>query len=204
MEDIDESFHNYVRQWLYDVMETHVFVYFDSGYLSASQVVPLSPCSQLTYFIREELGHVFTVEGFHDEVSFGTVHENVDETILMLFHCLYMPRILNDPRWNPKIKQTLFNDMHSFMSLLTDVNSKIGSMVVLYVPNEGHDLSVEEAVLDKPLIKRYENVLTYWMMQIQLCLNDMRNINQSSLPCPADEYDFWVYKCEKFFFEKLF
>lgn len=184
-------------------METQLFVYFDNGYLCASSGVPTGPVSQLTYFIREEVMHVFTVDGFHDEVTFGTIHENVDETILMLLNCIYIPRILKDNRWTEHIRQTLFNEMHSFMAMLTDVNSKIGSMVILYVPNEGHDLSVEEAVLDKQLIKRYETVVSYWISQIQLCINDMRSLNQNTLPCPSDEYDFWVYKCE-FYSQKLF
>lgn len=177
-------------------MEIYIFVYFDGGLLSASAAVPTSVVSQLTYFIREEPGHVFSLDGFHDEISFGTVHENVEETLLMLFHCIYLPRILNDTRWDDKIKQKLFNDLHSFMAHLTDINSKIGSMVVLYVPDEGHHLTVEEAVLDKALIKRLENVVSYWISQIQLCLNDMKYLNPTTLPCPSDEYDFWVYKCE--------
>lgn len=194
--DIHDSFREYVKKWFLDVMETQLYVYFDNGFLCASPSIPASPVSQLTYFIREELGHVFTLDGFHDEVMFGTITEDVDETVLMLFHCVYIPRILNDSRWNEQIKQKLFNEMHSFMSLLTDINSKIGSMVILYVPNEGLNLTVEEAVLDKPLIKRYENVISYWISQIQLCMNDMKSLNQASLPCPADEYDFWVYKCK--------
>ncbi|KAG5676022.1 hypothetical protein PVAND_005877 [Polypedilum vanderplanki] len=197
-DDIDESFNVCVKKWLYDTMETHVFVYFDNGYLSASAAVPTCPVSQLTYFIREEVMHVFKVESFHDEVTFGTIHENIDETMLMLLHTIYIPRILKDKRWTEQIRQRLFNDMHSLMALLTDINSKIGSMVILYVPNEGHNMSIERVVCDKPLLKRYENVLNYWISQIQLCINDMKNINQNILPCPSDEYDFWVYKFEVF------
>jgi dynein heavy chain, axonemal len=138
---------------------------------------------------------VFTVDRFHDEITFGTINENVDETIIMLFKCIYIPRIFEEFRDNFKVRQNLFNDTHSFMSQLTDFNSKIGSMVILYVPNEGHDLAVEEAVLDKMLVKRLENVVSFWISQIQLCINDMKYMNPTSLPCPADEYDFWVYKC---------
>lgn len=184
-------------------METFVFVYFDAGLLSASAAVPTIPVSQLTYFLREEPGHVFTIDGFHDEITFGTLSENIDESILTLFNCIYIPRILKDNRWDDKIKQILFNDLHSFMSALTDINSKFGSMVVLYVPDESHELSVDEAVHDKALLKRLENVVSYWISQIQLCLNDMKYLNPITLPCPGDEYDFWVYKCKMEFFKKL-
>lgn len=195
-DDIAESFTENVTKWLMDVLETTLFVYFDRGFLCASPGCPTSPVTQLTYFIREEQGHVFSVDGFHDEISFGNFHENVEETILALMNCIYAPLILKDKRWDENVRMKLFNELHSFMAHLTDVNSKIGSMVVLYVPNEGHQLSVEEAVLDKSLVKRYENVIIYWISQIRLCLNDMENIVQFELACPADEYDFWVYKCE--------
>ena len=179
-----------------DVLETTLFVYFDHGYLSASPSCPTSTVTQLTYFIRDEPGHVFSIDGFHDEISFGTFNENVEETILALMNCIYAPLILKDKRWDENVRMKLFNELHSFMAHLTDVNSKIGSMVVLYIPNEGHQMTVEEAVLDKSLIKRYENVVIYWISQIRLCLNDMENIVQFELACPADEYDFWVYKCD--------
>lgn len=194
-DDIGESYVENTTKWLMDVLETHLFVYFDAGFLCASPMCPTNPVNQVTYFIRDSPGHVFSIEGFHDEISFGTFHENVEETILYLMSTIYAPLILKDDRWDDHVKMKLFTDLHSFMAHLTDVNSKIGSMVVLYVPNEGHDLSVEAAVLDKSLVKRYENVVIYWISQIRLCLNDMDNV-QHDLACPSDEYDFWVYKCE--------
>jgi hypothetical protein len=165
--------------------------------------MPVNPVYDLTYFVRDELGMVFTVEGFHDEVTFGTIHENVEETILTLMNRLYAPKILKDKRWDENVKANLFVGLHSFLAFLTDINSKIGSMVVLYIPNEGHDLSVEEAVLDKQLVKRLESIVIYWITQIRLCLNDMENLMQNELTCASDEYEFWIYKRKLFFFEIL-
>jgi len=195
-EDIGESFTEEVKKFLLDVSVAFLFVYFDCGFLSAGCGVPTSPVSQLTYFIRDDIGHVFTVDGFHDEITFGTIHENVEETILTLLHNIYAPYILKHQKWDEEIKLELFTGLHSFMAYLTDINSKIGSMVVLYVPNESHDMTVDDAVLDKPLLKRLENVVIYWIAQIRLCLNDMENLVQNELACPSDEYDFWVYKCK--------
>lgn len=194
-DDINDSYLENTTNWLMDVLETTLFVYFDQGFLCASPACPISPVTQLTYFIREEPGHVFSLERFHDEITFGTFQENVEETILALMNCIYAPLILKDKRWDENVRMKLFNELHSFMAHLTDVNSKIGSMVVLYVPNEGHEMPVEEAVLDKALVKRYESVIIYWISQIRLCLNDMDNC-MSGLACPSDEYDFWVYKCK--------
>ena len=145
------------------------------------------------YFIREP-GLIFTVENFHDEVQFGNIHENVEETLLVILNQVYAPMILKDERWDDTIRVNLFVSLHEFLAYLTDINSKIGSMVVLYVPNEGHDLTIDEAILNKPLIKRLESVVIYWVSQIRLCLNDMENQVQNELACPSDEYDFWVYK----------
>lgn len=194
-DDLSESYIENATKWLMDVMESTLFVYFDRGYLSASASCPTNPVTQVTYFIREELGHVFSFDGFHDEITFGTFHENVEETILHLMTSIYGPLILKDKRWDDNVRMRLFNELHSFMAHLTDINSKIGSMVILYVPNEGHEMTVEVAVLDKQLVKRYENILVYWISQIRLCLSDMENV-QHELACPSDEYDFWVYKCE--------
>jgi hypothetical protein len=194
-DDISDFYTEYATRWLMDVLETTLFVYFDQGLLCASASCPTCPVNNVTYFIREDPGHVFTISGFHDEITFGTFHENVEETILYLMNTIYAPLILRDKRWSENVKMKLFNELHSFMAHLTDVNSKIGSFVILYVPNEGHNLQVEEAVLDKALVKRYENVVIYWICQIRLCLNDMDNV-QYDLACPSDEYDFWVYKCD--------
>ncbi|CRK93545.1 CLUMA_CG007078, isoform A [Clunio marinus] len=194
-DDISESFTENATKWLMDVMETTLFVYFDRGYLCASSGVPTCTVNQITYFIRDEPLHVFSIEGFHDEISFGTFHENVEETILALINCIYGPLILQDKRWDDNVKMRLFSELHSFMAHLTDVNAKIGSMVLLYVPNEGHNLTVDEAVLSKSLVKRLESVLVYWISQIQLCLNDMENFVHG-LACPSEEYEFWVYKYE--------
>lgn len=198
-EDISDTFTENTTKWLMDVLESTLFVYFDHGYLCASPGCPTAPVTYITYFIRDEPGHVFSFEGFHDEISFGTFHENVEETILVLMNCMYAPLILKDKRWDENVRMKLFTELHSFMAHLTDVNSKIGSMVVLFVPNEGHDMAVEDAVLDKSMVKRFENVIIYWISQIRLCLNDMENIVQFELSCPGDEYDFWVYKCKEFY-----
>lgn len=194
-EEISESYIDNATKWLMDVLETTLFVYFDQGYLCASAACPTNPVTQMTYLIRDDPGHVFSIDGFHDEISFGTMHENCEETVLALINNIYAPLILKDKRWDENARMRFFNELHSFMAHLTDVNSKIGSMVVLYVPKEGHELTVEEAVLDKALVKRYENVIIYWISQIRLCLNDMDN-KVYGLACPADEYDFFVYKCE--------
>lgn len=195
-EDVTEKFNHVLKEWILNVNEKFLFIYYDGLHLTASYSAPINPVYDLTYFIRDEIGMVFTVSNFHDEVTFGTVHENVEETMLHLVSRVYAPLILNDPRWSEHIKATLFTELHSFLAFLTDLNSKLGSMVVLYIPNESHDKTVGEAVEDKPLIKRLESIVIYWMTQIRLCLNDVENLIQNELTCASDEYEFWIYKHE--------
>lgn len=195
-DEIDDSFTEKATQWLMDVMATTLFVYFEQGMLKASSTCPSSVVSCLTYFLREESGHIFSIENFHEEIFFGTINENVEETILAVMSTMYAPLILKDTRWDENVKMRLFNDLNNFLCVLTDINSKMGSFVILFVPQEGNDLTVDEAILDKGLIKRYENVLIHWISQIRMCLNDMENSTQFELACPLDEHDFWVYKFE--------
>lgn len=194
-EEISELFVQNVHKWLHNIDEPTLFVYFDQGLLSAALGCPLSPVSNITYFIREQPGHKFTAEGFHEEVSFGTLDENVDETMLHLMNKMFAPVILKDERWSDDVKSKLFQELHSYISNLTDVSSKIGDTVILYVPNEGHDLTVKQATKDKGLVKRYESVLIYWASQIRSCMTEMEDLHQE-LKTPEEECDFWVYKCK--------
>lgn len=200
--DVTSTFNDVVKDWLLDVNEQILYVFYDGVLLSAAYRVPTTPVSGMHYFIREQ-GRIFTVENFHDEVQFGNMHENVEETLLVMLNHVYAPMILKDHRFDESVQATLFVGLHEFLAYLTDINSKIGSMVVLYVPNESHDMTAEEAVKNKPLVKRLESVVIYWISQIRLCLNDMENQVQNELACPSDEYDFWVYKREFFFIKKL-
>lgn len=63
-DDIGISFMENVTNWLLNVTETILFVYFDCGFLCASPQVPASPVNSLTYFIREEPCFVFSVSSF--------------------------------------------------------------------------------------------------------------------------------------------
>lgn len=46
--------------------------------------------------------------------------------------------------------------MHTFLANLTDLHYKMQGLSVLYIPQEGLNLSVEEVNRDKELVKRLE------------------------------------------------
>lgn len=70
----------------------------------------------------------------------------------------------------------------------------MSGLSVIYIPNEGVHLSVEEAASDHDLIKRLENVVAHWIKQIETGLGDVLSSTQNDLSCLKDEYEFWVYR----------
>lgn len=70
-------------------------------------------------------------------------------------------------------------------------------LTVIYIPNEGANLSLDEAAKDKDLVKRLEGVVVHWTKQIKMCLGDQKQSAPNELLRPVDEYDFWIYRCKK-------
>lgn len=56
-------------------------IYFDDDVLTATIGFPTCPVYDLTYFLREP-NMIFTVQDFHDDVTFGTINTNVDGSLL--------------------------------------------------------------------------------------------------------------------------
>jgi dynein heavy chain len=46
--------------------------------------------------------------------------------------------------------------LHTFLGYLTDLHYKLQGLTVLYIPQEGLNLSAEEASKDKDLVRRLE------------------------------------------------
>lgn len=191
--EITKEFTEVTEKWIKNILQATLFVFFDQGLLSASIGCPTVPVNQLTYFVRANPEQIFTVEGFHDEFTFGTFHDNPDEAMLQIMQKIYAPLILQDQRWAEDVKANLLSDLHEFMANLTDVSAKIGSMIYFYIPNEGHNLTVNEAALDKPLVKRYEAVAKYWITQIQSSLGDLE-AEYIKVKSFQEEFDFWERK----------
>lgn len=82
------------------------------------------------------------------------------------------------------------------MAKLTDLHHKLLGLTVIYIPNEGSNLTIDQAASDKDLVKRLEGVVVHWTRQIRMCLGDQEQSSPNELLCPKDEYDFWIYRCE--------
>lgn len=79
--------------------------------------------------------------------------------------------------------------------MLTDLRYKLLGLTVMYIPRDGCDLTISEAVSDKELVKRLEQVVVGWTRQIKTSLGDQDQTTPRELLCPRDEYEFWVYRC---------
>lgn len=93
--------------------------------------------------------------------------------------------------------------MYTFLSKLTDLNYRLYGLTVIFVPNQGLDVSVEIASKDKDLVKRFEGLVVYWTRQIRTGLQDQDQNTSENLFCPMDEFEFWIYRCEPSIFLSL-
>jgi dynein heavy chain, axonemal len=183
-----------VEHWLEELSERLLIIYFVGNTLTASVTFPLKPVSDMCYFMRN-LKHTFSVENFHDEVTFGTLGEDLEGTLLQMTNDVIVPLLLDKP-WPESIKTTFFEAMHSFLGNLTQIHYKLSGLTILYIPREKVDPSAPRK--NSLLVKRLENVVAQWTSQIRMCLNDTEQTMPEEILCLTDEYDFWNYK-SKFF-----
>ncbi|GAB0089100.1 Dynein heavy chain [Sergentomyia squamirostris] len=184
-----------IRKWFIDVKDLVLLIYYDGNALSASLGFPAVPALDFMYFLRLP-GQIFTVDGFHDDVQFGTMHD-IDGTMLTLLEIVFAPIFFNYGPWSESVKSATLESIHSFLASVSHLHYKMAGLTVLYIPSEGMHLSPLEALKDLRLLKRLEAVATHWMTQIRTALADTDQIDYDAV-CPSDEYDFWLYRHETF------
>lgn len=184
-----------IKQWLLNVNELMLTIYYDDDILTASLSLPDNPVYDLTYFLRLP-NHIFTVDEFHDDVIFGTIHEDIDGTLLAILEKIYTPIFFKTENCCHGDVGTLCSEIHSFLTFLTELHYKMSGLTVLYMPREGMDVEAEEAACNPALLKRLETVATSWINSIENCLSDREQLVPNELLCPTDEYEFWTYRCK--------
>lgn len=194
-DDFTTNIINQIKNWLIDVTELMLLVFYDGTILHAVNAFPLSPVSDICYFMRNP-NFIFTVDNFHDEIIFGTVTGDVEGAILHVMEAVYAPAFSETEEWIENIKGNVQSNVHMFMSYLTDLHYKMSGLTRLYVPYETSTKSVDDCAKDKWLVKRLESVVLFWTQKIRICLADNDQLVPHEITCPADEYNFWVYKCE--------
>lgn len=184
-----------IKSWLLRTDELMLSIFYDDDTLCACLAMPLVPVYDLTYFLRKP-HQIFTVDGIHDEIIFGTIHEDIDGSLLTILTNVYSPIFFASTNLAETVKSNLAAALHKFLTFLTELHYKMGGISVLYMPTEPSLNDVDSAIRDLELIKRLETVAQHWTNSIWKTLKDKTQLVPQTLLCPPDEYDFWTYRCE--------
>lgn len=87
-----------IEEWLLDPKALVLTIYFRGDHLKADMAFPLVPVFDLTYFLRPP-DFVFTVDNFHDEVTFGTFVDSVEENVMNMLELVYAPYFFAVNAW---------------------------------------------------------------------------------------------------------
>ncbi|XP_055614555.1 dynein axonemal heavy chain 2, partial [Uranotaenia lowii] len=194
--DFSEDVAEIVKLWLTDANNPLLFIFYDGDILSASLTYPQYPFNDLMYFMRQPDQLFNETDRFHDDIMFGTIHSDIEGTLLVLLEQVYGPLILSNTEWSDNVKGHIVGGYNTFMSYLTDLHYKLSGFTLLYVPREGDNSPVQEVVLNRTVIKRLEAVVIDWTGQIRSTLSDTQHFVPDDLICPSDEYNFWIYRHE--------
>lgn len=191
-----------IRKWLLDTDHLMLTIFYDGDKLTACLAFPLAPIFDLSYFLRDP-NHIFTVDGFHDEITFGRLNEDIDGTMLSVLSEMYAPIFFGSNEMSKSVKGQFCGALNAFLSYLTGLHFKMSGITVLYIPTEALIVDVENAVEDSDLIKRLEALAVNWIGSIRQCLNDKELLVPHELMCPPDHYDFFTYRCEYFHLKRI-
>ncbi|XP_031626211.1 dynein heavy chain 2, axonemal [Contarinia nasturtii] len=185
-----------IQTWFMDTNHLILIVFFSPiQRLAVSLSYPTEPVLEIVYFLRNP-DHIFTLDNFHDDVTFGQINDDVDGTFLLLMEKLYTPIFFHKTDWSDTNRAQFLNSVHSFLSHMTSLHYKLSGLTYLYVPSEGLVNDVDKAVEDLELVKRLEMIAEHWIIQLRICLSDSEQVVPYELLCPIDEYEFWIYRCE--------
>lgn len=194
--DWNDQCHEVIQNWFLDTNHLLLIVYFSPKLiLSASLTYPSEPVLEIVYFLREP-NHIFSIDNFHDDVTFGQIDGDVDGTLLLLMDKLYTPIFFHKTDWSDTNRAQFLASIYTFLSHMTALHFKISGLTVLYVPNESLINDMENAAKDIELIQRLEAIAEHWIMQLRICLSDSEQVVPYDLMCPRDEYEFWIYRCK--------
>lgn len=184
-----------IKNWFLNTSELMLTIFYDGDCLTACLAFPLAPVFDLTYYLREP-NQIFTLDGFHDEVIFETLHEDVDGSILNVLHKVYAPIFFAATDLNSNVKGQLCSALNSYLAYLTALHHKMSGITVLYIPSEGLIVPIEQAAGDRDLVKRLETIAVHWIGSIRTCLGDKEQLVPYELMCPPDHFDFYTYRCK--------
>lgn len=185
-----------IRRWLLEVNEPLLTIFYDRNKLTSFLGFPSEPVDDISYFLRNEPNEIFSVDGFHDEIHFGTIHSDVDGCLMYLLERFYAPIFRNYNDWNDSVRARFCSSLDQILAFLYAINSKIAGITILYVPFVLHQIGGEHIVCDRPLFKNLESIAVYWTTQIRTILGDRTLVVPNDLATVRDEFEFWEYRCK--------
>lgn len=97
-EDWKEENFEVIRNFILDPKQPLLSVFFDDDDLCCVLDIPDVPFMDMTYFLREN-ADIFDVETFHDKITFGTIHENIEGSLLRIMETIYAPYFFSIESW---------------------------------------------------------------------------------------------------------
>lgn len=91
-----------IREFFSYSDKTILSIYFRGSVLTTELKIPVMPVYELTYFIRDPSA-MTTMKNFDTNVTFGTVNENVEATILKMTSNLLAPKFYRTKTWSDSI-----------------------------------------------------------------------------------------------------
>lgn len=102
-EDWREENFDVIREFLLNPKHPLLIVFFDGDVLCCVLDIPETAFVDLTYFLRETPDYIFEVETFHDNITFGTIHEDIEGSLLRIMLYVYAPYFLQIESWPDSI-----------------------------------------------------------------------------------------------------
>lgn len=111
--DWNEEHDVVIREFFLNPQQMLLTIYFEGDDLMCASDFPETPYVDLTYFLREPM-EVYDVDTFHDKVTFGTIHENVEGSILKVLENVYAQVFFNIKTWPDSILLSALTHCYRF------------------------------------------------------------------------------------------
>ncbi|XP_057654894.1 dynein axonemal heavy chain 2 isoform X2 [Diorhabda carinulata] len=194
-EDWTEQNSIVIKKWFRDVTLPLLCVYYKNDQLICSHTLPDGPFAvDMMYFLREA-SQEFQVNTFHDNIIFGTVGDNIEGSLLELIRDIYFPMLLSTEKWPDSVRNEFCQNVQMFLARITDLHYKLYGLTILYVPLEVTKISLEDANVDKELIKRLNSLYFNTKEKITQLFRALSN--QLILQCKSFIDLDIVFKCKE-------
>lgn len=98
-DDWNEENYDMIKQFFLTTTQPLLTIYFNvEDKLTCSLGVPGCKVMDLTYFLRMP-NQIFDVSTFFDEINFGTMNSNIEESMLSIIENVYAPVFFQSHHW---------------------------------------------------------------------------------------------------------